>query len=107
MSVPPSTSVARTPSAPDTGPASAWPAGIRQRESSQSIEPTRARRSGRTSCCIAVSQSVLPKMIVALRIALAAMIARTGSGGTREKGRMAPIAQTANAAATGLPGRIR
>jgi len=46
-------------------------------------------------------------MIVALRIALAAMIARTGSGGTREKGRMAPIAQTANAAATGLPGRIR
>ena len=50
---------------------------------------------------------VLPKMIVALRIALAAMIARTGSGGTREKGRMAPIAQTANAAATGLPGRIR
>ena len=36
---------------------------MRQSESSRSIEATRASRPGRTSCCIAVSKSVLPTRI--------------------------------------------
>src|SRR5439155_30841 len=73
-----SSSVPRTPRGPESGPASAWPTGIRQSESSQSIEPTRASRSGRTSCCSAVSQRVFPKMIVRVSTPLAAMIRARG-----------------------------
>jgi hypothetical protein len=77
-------SVPRTPSGPTSGPASACPAGIRQSESSQSIDPTRASLSGRTSCCVAVSQSVFPKTMAIPKAALVTTIGADRRAGPSE-----------------------
>ena len=94
-----------TPAA--TAPASACPIGIRPMERSASIEATRARRSGRTCCCIAVSQSALPMRMEAPRIAAATTTTGRGNGRTSENGSTPQSDQIANAVATGCSGRIR
>jgi RND superfamily putative drug exporter len=100
-------SVDRTPIPASREPASSWPSGMRQIESRASIEATRASRSGRTSCCIAVSQSVFPTRIEAPKNRPAAMTATNGSGRTSASAGRAVSVQIPNAAATGWRGLIR